>query len=103
MVQESSRMTLPLLRWTSSLFRQEPVARPAAARLDRLTPEDRHLTVVDYSAARDLIDPAPRPLYDSSAYHSRLEELPTFAVSFLSDAAEEQIAQILEARHRGHT
>ena len=92
-------MTLPFLRWTSSLFRQEPTAAPAAARLERLAPEDRRPGVVDYAPARsDGLETAPRPLYESSVYHSRLEELPTFAVTFLSEAAEEHIAQILESR-----
>jgi hypothetical protein len=69
---------------------------PAAARLDRLSPEDRRPGVVDYAPARgDGLETAPRPLYESSVYHSRLEELPTFAITFLSEAAEEHIAPIL--------
>ena len=91
-------MTLPFLRWTSFLFRQEPTATPAAARLDRLSPKDRRLDVVDYAPVRSIgLEPAPRPLYDSSVYHSRLEELPTLAVTFLSEATDEQILQFLES------
>lgn len=91
-------MTLPFSRWTSFLFRQEPIAKPAAARLDRLTPAARRPDIVDYSPTRNLSsETAPSPLYDPSVYHSELDELPTFAVTFLSEAAEEQIARILEA------
>jgi hypothetical protein len=92
-------MPLPFLRWTSLRWRQQPAARSAAARLDRLAPEDRRPEVVDYSPPRDSgLEPATKPLYESNVYHSRLEELPTFAVNFLSEAAEEQIVQLVESR-----
>jgi hypothetical protein len=82
-------MTLAFLRWPSHLNRRNESTNMVVARLTRLTPEARRIDVVDYSPAPCVqFEPPPEPLYESSVYHSHLEELPTFAMTLLSEAAE---------------
>jgi hypothetical protein len=74
----------------------------ATSRLTRFAQEgEPSESPPDAAPAKVILEPAVLPLYDSSVYHSRLEELPTFVATFLSEAAEEQIAQLMEGPASG--
>lgn len=74
----------------------QPRCKPSTAEAKRT--HGLRADVVDYAPPSQHFEPAAKPLYGSDVYHSRLEEMPTFAVNFLSEAQQDQIVQSLEAR-----
>jgi hypothetical protein len=91
-------------RFASAIFGRNPSEDPdtPASRLDRVTHPDRQPEAPDRDRRSNLSpETSARPLYDSSVYHSKLEELPTFAANYLNEAAAERIAQALEPGSKG--
>jgi hypothetical protein len=86
------------LNFLRSLRRSHEASQAlVASRLARVAPAKPHSATSAASPPSDgAFESGTRPLYDSSVYHSRLEELPTFAATFLNEAAAEEVTRLLD-------
>jgi len=79
----------------AAIFRRNASTEVPATRLARVAHKDPHPTSQDPVRRKAAhLEPSTRPLYHSSAYHGRLEELPTFVSAYLDEAAAEHIADL---------